>query len=131
MTAEEAIKILEVAKAECEWNAPLDYQTAFDMAIEALQNSPTQMSGTSALISREEAIDLVYDCEDEFGKDVVFRFADYLRGLPSAQPEIIYCKNCCHYPSEHTDCPLIGWGRNENDFCSKAERRTDEQSGSN
>lgn len=37
MTPQEAIKILEVAKAECEWNAPLDYQEAFDMAISALQ----------------------------------------------------------------------------------------------
>ena len=40
MTNEEAIKILEVTKAECEWNAPLDYQEAFDMAIEALKAQP-------------------------------------------------------------------------------------------
>ena len=44
------------------------------------------------LISREEAIDLAYDCEDEFGKDVVFRFVDYLRGLPSAQPNVSFWK---------------------------------------
>ena len=37
MTSEEAIKIIEVAKAECEWNAPLEYQGAFDMAIESLK----------------------------------------------------------------------------------------------
>ena len=37
MTAEKSIKIIEVAKAECEWNAPLDYQEAFNMAIEALE----------------------------------------------------------------------------------------------
>lgn len=41
MTREEAIKIIEVAKAEVEWEAPLDYQIAFDMAIEALKQ-PTQ-----------------------------------------------------------------------------------------
>lgn len=41
----------------------------------------------------------------------------------SAQPEIIRCKDCCHYPSEYADCPMIGWARNENDFCSKAERK--------
>lgn len=45
------------------------------------------MPGTSDLISREKAIDLAYDCEDEFGKDVAFRLAYYLRHLPSAQPE--------------------------------------------
>ena len=37
MTIENAIKILEVAQAECEWIAPLEYQVAFDMAIEALE----------------------------------------------------------------------------------------------
>ena len=36
MTLQEAIQILEVAKAECEWNAPLEYQAAIDVAIEAL-----------------------------------------------------------------------------------------------
>lgn len=38
MTLQEAIEILEVAKGECEWVAPLDYQTAFSVAIEHLQN---------------------------------------------------------------------------------------------
>ena len=33
MTNQEAIKILEVAQAECEWTAPLEYQDAFDTAI--------------------------------------------------------------------------------------------------
>lgn len=37
MKPEEAIKILEVAKAECEWNAPLEYQAAFDAAFDALE----------------------------------------------------------------------------------------------
>ena len=37
MTAQEAIKILEVARSECEWNAPLEYQGAFDLAIEVLE----------------------------------------------------------------------------------------------
>ena len=44
MTREEAIKIIEVAKAEVEWEAPLDYQIAFDMAIEALKQPEHQMS---------------------------------------------------------------------------------------
>lgn len=37
MTPKEAIKILEVAKAEVEWNYPLDYAIAIDTAIEALE----------------------------------------------------------------------------------------------
>lgn len=40
MTNKEAIKILEVAKAEIEWNYPLDYQVALDKAIEALRQEP-------------------------------------------------------------------------------------------
>ena len=37
MTPKEAIKILEVAKAEVEWNYPLDYAIAIATAIEALE----------------------------------------------------------------------------------------------
>lgn len=37
MTNEEAITAIETAKGECERNAPLDYQIAFDMAIRALR----------------------------------------------------------------------------------------------
>ena len=37
MTPKEAIKILEIAKAEVEWNYPLDYAIAIDTAIEALE----------------------------------------------------------------------------------------------
>ena len=37
MTPKEAIKILEIAKAEVEWNYPLDYAIAIDTAISALE----------------------------------------------------------------------------------------------
>ena len=96
---------------------------------------PTQMSGTSDLISRQAAIDLAYDCEDEFGKDVAFRFAYYLRQLPSAQPEIIHCGDC-RYKDDGIDEDGIPFlkclhgrsygGTRINDFCSWAERRTNE-----
>ena len=42
MTIKEAIKVLRVAKAEIEWSAPLDYQEAIDMAIEALEKQMTK-----------------------------------------------------------------------------------------
>lgn len=45
MTREEAIKIIEVAKAEVEWEAPLDYQIAFDFAIEALKQYAQREKG--------------------------------------------------------------------------------------
>ena len=37
MTAKEAIKTIQVAIAEVEWNYPLDYSIAFKTAIEALE----------------------------------------------------------------------------------------------
>ena len=37
MTEYEAIETIEAAKAEVEWNYPLDYAIAFDMAKEALE----------------------------------------------------------------------------------------------
>lgn len=37
MTPKEAIKTLEIAKAEVEWNYPLDYAIAIDIAIAALE----------------------------------------------------------------------------------------------
>lgn len=51
----------------------------------------------------------------------------YVEQLPSAQPEIIRCKDCKHWRFDHT-CrehslvsPMMA-----NEFCSRAERRTDE-----
>ena len=37
MTPNEAIQTIEAAKAEAEWNYPLDYAVAFEVAIEALE----------------------------------------------------------------------------------------------
>ena len=70
-----------------------------------------------------------------------------LAGLPSAQPEIIRCKGCKHQVKEwRTDkrlkdkgymvcgCEVVGdacgyWALlgQDDDYCSYAERRTDEQ----
>lgn len=37
MTNEDAIKTINIAIAEVEWNYPMDYTVAFEMAIEALE----------------------------------------------------------------------------------------------
>lgn len=37
MTNEEAIKTIEIAIAEVEWNYPMDYAVAFETAISALE----------------------------------------------------------------------------------------------
>lgn len=37
MTNQEAIETIKIAIAEVEWNYPMDYSIAFDMAIDALE----------------------------------------------------------------------------------------------
>ena len=48
-----------------------------------------------------------------------------------AQPEIIRCKDCKHHHYERKGIPYCdnidyGYGWKDDDFCSKAERRTDD-----
>ena len=37
MTPHEAIETIKIAVAEVEWNYPMDYAVAFEMAVEALE----------------------------------------------------------------------------------------------
>ena len=73
-----------------------------------------------------------YDCiiheriTDEYYDTLAEQYAHCPLNVPSAQPEVIRCKDCWHYPGEYSDCPMIGWARNENDYCSKAEGRHNE-----
>ena len=78
----------------------------------------------SDLISRQAAIRWVKtECNPygnptldfESGKKVI----KHLEQMPSAQPEIIRCKDCRHNGSFDTDCP-IDW--NGKEYCSFAER---------
>lgn len=43
MTAEEAIKIIEIAIAEVEWEYPMEYAIAFETAIKALESVGTDL----------------------------------------------------------------------------------------
>ena len=81
----------------------------------------------SDLIDRQEAIDAV---KEAYENDEMFDGYEYrLQELPSAQPEIVRCKDCKY--AEYIDdvktlwCTECGQGRTvaPNDFCSYAERR--------
>ena len=137
MTKDEAIRILEQIcpkRPQKLWS--VKRKEAVKMAIEALTHfnstsnsiknelnelSCSEKPNRSDTIYRQDAIDA---CKHAWAKGL--EPSQYIELIPSAQPEIIRCKDCWHYPSEYADCPMIGWARNENDFCSKAERRTDE-----
>lgn len=86
-------------------------------------------------INRQAAIDAInhicpvdteYDCTLLDRVDVRCVLSD----LPSAQPEIIRCKDCKHYNGEDRDicCPLADYAQSKcgaDWFCADGERRTD------
>ena len=72
-------------------------------------------------IDRQQAIDALKDRYYKYG-----RFAKreelvwVIENLPSAQPEIIHCRECINRP----ECP---WTRTEEDYCSRAQKRRDNE----
>ncbi len=77
MTPKEAIKILEVAKTEVEWDYPLDYAIAIATAIEALEKQIPKKP-----ISLGEDIDRdVGQCPN--CKEIIDTYEDYK-----------YCSDC-------------------------------------
>lgn len=94
------------------------------------------------LISRQaaiEVIDAVFPVDpmkSEYAQGIACGAAlakTYVEQLPSAQPEIIRCKDCkdyqtdweTRYPNMHY-CATMDSAMPEDGFCSYAERRTDE-----
>ena len=81
------------------------------------------MSQNNDLISRQEAIDAVgdwiYNPEDlRYHKDVI-------NSIPAVQPEIIRCRDC-RFNDGTAYCVFHFRFVKGEDFCSWAERRTDE-----
>ena len=88
------------------------------------------------LIDREAAVDAIYHHLPSVSRT---RARTMLHEVPSAQPEIVRCKDCKHFhydmPYVIQGIPVLGhevcdfWGdgckTSENGFCSFAERRTD------
>ena len=81
MTAEEAIKMIQVAVAEVEWEYPLDYSIAFETAIEALEKQIPKKP------INEECYYICPCCRDDLGvsDDDIFI---YKLSMPK------YCSNC-------------------------------------
>lgn len=79
---------------------------------------------TKKIIYAEDAINAInnhfgFSVEEEYGSAV----QEVLNGLPSAQSEIVRCKDCKWYG--FYSCELHGndWMRDGNGFCDRAERR--------
>ena len=99
-------------------------------------------------ISRQAAIKILHEALDAADQiaDVPFgvyqNYRDKMNELPSAQPEIIRCKDCKHwipydwmfsevwqsrnindYPEDEIGCNYCDMAMKANDFCSRAERK--------
>ena len=83
MTAEEAIKTIQVAIAEVEWEYPLDYSIAFETAIEALEKQiPKQ--------PKYEDVDNIYGAI----KRTCTACGDVCMVSKGAKPYEHYCRQC-------------------------------------
>lgn len=98
------------------------------------------------LIGRDDAIKdaASWVAVDEYEQHLQKNVVEWLKELPSAQPETIYCKDCKHwipydwmfsevwqskniadYPEDEIGCNLCDMAMKSNDFCSRGERRTE------
>ena len=80
MNNQEAIETIKLALSQVEWDYPMDYATAFDMAISALQAQDAPDTNVGDMISRQAAID---ECNKRGAEHIGYAIAH----LPSAQPE--------------------------------------------
>ena len=71
------------------------------------------------LISRQAAIDACIRVREYRAYDEI----EEIKALPSAQPEIIHCKDCLHFFDDLFRCDKVTWYNGKDDFCSKAKRR--------
>jgi len=89
------------------------------------------------LISRQAAIDTlgeepeVWTGKDEYAQGLNNQWhydRNAILAVPSAQPDIIRCRNCKFASGDSRICMKFGHSPiGELDFCAWAERRTDEQ----
>ena len=86
----------------------------------------------SDLISRQAAIDAMEESKRIYvdRRVIIGKMQDIVSNLPSAQPEIIRCKDCRYYQDNNGGYPHMNckWDASEtpdaDDYCSAAERRT-------
>lgn len=126
MTAREAIKYLKdpIGKRE-------QHDEAVSMAIEALRNSPTQMSGTSDTISRQTAIHTITNYNEVVDKSVAKRLLIQLpstqteqkkgRWIPVDDPSITGRCSVCGFESHLYEDDVYGY-----DYCPNCGARLEE-----
>lgn len=81
-------------------------------------------------VSRQAVLDKAYAYGSGYEPDGFCVDVEDIQALPSVQSEIIRCKDCKHhhYDGDAPYCDRItyGYGWKDDDYCSRAERKTDE-----
>ena len=132
------------------WVAVDEYEKNLQKkVVEWLKEFPPAQLGTNLAevgtdcISRQAAIDALNEVVKDHSITDFDAIASIL-DLPSAQPEIIRCKDCKHwipydwmfsevwqskniadYPEDEIGCNYCDMTMKANDFCSRGERRTE------
>ena len=135
-----AIDELDKGAWGVEWDKTLA-KTMIESLPSAQLTQNTRVNSNNALdtISREAAIDALGEkplawMESEYAQGLQNQWVwdvNALKALPSAQPELIRCKNCKHnqLPSTcgNANCEIFYGMTDQDGFCHMAERRTDDQ----
>jgi hypothetical protein len=122
MTNEEAIRILKNV-------AVLATSTSYQAIEEAVEVATKALTSATDINVATKDGDMVYRQDAIDALDCINCTEEVLRSLPSAQPEIIRCKDCKHYKAYYYTgclaCHLVEGRtvrRDLDDFCSRAER---------
>ena len=101
-----------------------------DCPLEEVPETHDKRTETHAcdLIDRQAAIDALLELRTEHRVSWQDAVIDMLEALPSAQPEIIRCKDCKYSDTDNTLGVMFCWRvsyheASEDGFCSWAERR--------
>lgn len=135
MTNRKAIEILREKISPCliagEW------KESVDVAISVLQAQDVPDTNVGDTVSRQAAIDAIKKCTDIYINNLppmVDKSEAYnaISELPSAQPEIIRCKDCKWWSNDdYRECSSPnyddGYVTPAGFYCGYAERRTDER----
>lgn len=134
MTNKEAIRILKNAAFLATSTSYQAIEEAVEVATKALTSATdiNVVTKDGEVIYRQQAIDIIEDFPHggvwnvESTEEMVYR----IKQLPSAQPEIVRCRDCKWFRRWiNTDiefCDLTEATVFCDDFCSRAERITDE-----
>ena len=102
-------------------------------ALCAIQNLPSaqperqvELVGTESNIEILSELRAQFNCFDEVEEPCYRALSDAICAL-SAQPEITRCKDCRFYKTENMRCYLMNALIGEHEYCSYAERRTDDE----